>query len=226
MPRHARRSATKPSRLTASALYSVPRTLRVVVTVRPNVNGRPPAANRGGGRDAECATITAVRITRRPESPFAVGISDLPEPIRGRVTVDPESGCWRCSLNHDRDGYARLRGEGVHRIAYKTLVGPIPDHLVIDHVRARGCAWTDCCNPAHLEPVTRRVNTLRGTSFAALNFAKTNCGTCGEPYDLINTYVWRGRRDCRACIRRRVREYKGRQRQQPERRRSDLTRAA
>jgi hypothetical protein len=111
-------------------------------------------------------------------------------------------------------------------VVFATLVGPIPPGLVLDHVQARGCAWNCCVNPAHLEPVTNRVNILRGTSFAAVNFAKTNCGACGEPYDLINCYVWRGRRDCRACIRRRVREYKGRQRQQAERQLPELTRAA
>jgi hypothetical protein len=37
--------------------------------------------------------------------------------------------------------------------------------------------------------------------------SKTHCGTCGLPYDKVNTYVTPdGRRDCRACKRRRKRE--------------------
>jgi hypothetical protein len=52
---------------------------------------------------------------------------------------------------------------------------------------------------------------MRGRSFAIVNYLKTNCGTCGEPFDLFNTYTYKGRRDCRACIRRRVREYQARE---------------
>jgi hypothetical protein len=146
--------------------------------------------------------------------------NDLPEKLAARIAVDPESGCWVAAGPRDRNGYARIGDQGLHRVVYTMLAGPIPPGLVLDHVKARGCIWNCCVNPAHLEPVTTRTNILRGTSFAAVNFAKTNCGRCGEPYDLINCYVWHGRRDCRACIRRRTREYKQRQLQ------TDLARAA
>jgi hypothetical protein len=46
----------------------------------------------------------------------------------------------------------------VHRWSYETLVEPIPDALVIDHL----CRRPSCVNPAHLEPVTPAVNTQRG----------------------------------------------------------------
>jgi hypothetical protein len=68
--------------------------------------------------------------------------------------------------NH-RPGETRL----AHRIAYQILVGPIPPGLVLDHVchtRNPSCQDNDqcphrrCCNPAHLEPVTRRENIARG----------------------------------------------------------------
>jgi hypothetical protein len=49
----------------------------------------------------------------------------------------------------------------VHRDAYETRIGPIPEGLTIDHVRNRGCVLKTCCNPAHLEPVTVSVNVLR-----------------------------------------------------------------
>ncbi len=68
----------------------------------------------------------------------------------------------------------------------------------------------------HLLPVTPRINTLRGRSFSAINFRKTHCGTCGTEYDLLNTHFHRGRRDCRACGRRRVAKYKARLRQGAE----------
>jgi hypothetical protein len=143
-------------------------------------------------------------------------VDDLPAHIRAHVTIDPESGCWVSSRNIDRDGYSRLKGEGVHRIAWRELVGPIPDGLVLDHVKARGCRWNACCWPAHLDPVTNRENILRGRSFAAVNAAKVECDH-GHPYDERNTYTRPdGHRDCRACIRRRVAKYKARLRDSAE----------
>lgn len=50
----------------------------------------------------------------------------------------------------------------VHRLAYELWVGPIPEGLTIDHVRARGCRSKLCCEPAHLEPVTLLENIRRG----------------------------------------------------------------
>ena len=138
-------------------------------------------------------------------------LTDLPERIRKRTTIDPESGCWCCSLSLDKDGYSRIGGRGTHRFVYQLLVGEIPpERPVLDHVKERGCVWRNCIWPAHLEPVTVRINTLRGSSFSAVNAVKTHC-LCGLEYDMWNTY-WcpDGSRDCRSCVRRRVREYKQR----------------
>jgi hypothetical protein len=136
---------------------------------------------------------------------------DLPWNIAEHVTVDPDSGCWRgTGLRHDKDGYARIGSQGAHRVVYKLLAGEIPDGHQIDHVEKRGCVWRDCLLVLHLEAVTPRINCLRGNSFAAINFAKTHCGTCGCPFDLYNTYWYQGRRDCRCCIRARVAKYNGR----------------
>lgn len=49
-----------------------------------------------------------------------------------------------------------------HRVAYELAIGPIPEGLTIDHVKARGCTRVDCCNPAHLEAVTYAENQHRG----------------------------------------------------------------
>jgi hypothetical protein len=139
-----------------------------------------------------------------------VRLKDVPPRIRAHITIDAESGCWVSARNIDKDGYSRINGEGVHRIVWRLLIGPIPPGRVLDHVKARGCRWNACCNPAHLEPVTHRTNVLRGRSFAAVNARKTRCDH-GHDYDLFNTYIRPdGHRDCRACGRRRVAEYKGR----------------
>jgi hypothetical protein len=136
-------------------------------------------------------------------------ISDLPPALAVRISVDEAAGCWRMVLaTHDRYGYAKVGRQLAHRLVYRLLVGEIPpERPHLDHVKKRGCEHRDCVWPAHLEPVTPRVNTLRGTSFAAVNAAKDRCDN-GHEYDLLNTYYKPdGHRDCRACIRDRVRRY-------------------
>ena len=141
-------------------------------------------------------------------------VADLPPRLEKRVTIDAQTGCWRVGGYRDRDGYAYFGGEGAHRFAYKLLIGPIPDSRpVIDHVLANGCAWRDCVNVnGHLEAVTIRENTVRGTSFAAVNAAKDRCDH-GHEFDLLNTYWYGNRRCCRKCNLAAVARYTERQRQ-------------
>ena len=78
------------------------------------------------------------------------------------VVRDPDTECWEWTAARKANGYGSFAiGAGhvyPHRFAYTMLVGPIPAGLDLDHpCRNRGCA-----NPAHLEPVTRRTNVLRG----------------------------------------------------------------
>lgn len=98
--------------------------------------------------------------------------------------------------------------ESAHRVAYRLAVGPIPEGLTIDHVRARGCVRKDCCNPAHLEPVTLAENIRRGG-----NAIKTHCKR-GHPLEGTNLGHGenRGRpsRFCRACKRETHRLYRER----------------
>lgn len=71
-----------------------------------------------------------------------------------------EDGCWRFG-NVDHKGYGLVHFEAhlrlAHRVAYELFVGPIPAGLDIDHL----CTVRACCNPAHLEPVTRKENIRR-----------------------------------------------------------------
>jgi hypothetical protein len=114
--------------------------------------------------------------------------------------VDTASDCWAW-LGYLSEGYGTFHVAGrpipAHRFAYQLIVGPIPQGLQLDHL----CRNRRCVNPAHLEPVTRRVNILRGESPTALNAAKTHCD---HGHELVgaNVYVtYRGRRHCRACHR-------------------------
>jgi hypothetical protein len=79
-----------------------------------------------------------------------------------------------------------------HRMAYELARDPIPAGLVIDHL----CRNKRCVNPSHLEAVEQRVNLLRGET----NSAKTHCIN-GHEFTPDNTYMWQGKRSCRACRR-------------------------
>ena len=127
--------------------------------------------------------------------------------------VHKTSTCWLWTGSRISSGYGNFRGENgcnvlVHRFAYETLIGPIPDGLMLDHL----CRNPACVNPAHLEPVPARENSLRGVGFAAENARKTHCVN-GHPYDLLNTRIRpQGWRDCRVCHRLKERERYRRQR--------------
>ena len=101
---------------------------------------------------------------------------------------------WRGKLNNK--GYASYRGRGAHRHSYELYVGALSCKLTIDHL----CEVTSCVNPAHLEPVTNKVNNARGFSPSALNTRATEC-PLGHPYNAENTYYrpdGKGR-GCRIC---------------------------
>lgn len=107
--------------------------------------------------------------------------------------------CWLWLGGRTEKGYGTFwdgtRKTLAHRFAYELLVGPIPEGLTIDHVKARGCVHRHCVNPAHLEPVTRGENVMRGETVSAIHARKTHCPN-GHPYDVIDSA---GARRCRRC---------------------------
>ena len=48
-----------------------------------------------------------------------------------------------------------------HKLIYTLLEGPVPNGLVLDHLKER-CTARRCVRPDHLEPVTMEENTRRG----------------------------------------------------------------
>jgi hypothetical protein len=75
---------------------------------------------------------------------------------------DDPYGCWEWTGARCR-GYGMATSHtgktvGAHRYAYQSLIGPIPEGLVLDHL----CRNPGCVNPGHLEPVTSAENTRRG----------------------------------------------------------------
>lgn len=120
------------------------------------------------------------------------------------------SGCWIYTGYLSPDGYGEIGNEDgdghtlTHRVAYSHFKGPIPDGLQIDHL----CRNRSCCNPDHLEAVTRRENILRGESPFANNAKKTHCVN-GHPLNEKNTYRRRDRetRECKQCRSDAVRRY-------------------
>lgn len=80
-----------------------------------------------------------------------------------RVRID-EAGCWIYEGCLNNSGYGMIRSQGragrqmlTHRVTYEHFVGPIPAGLQVDHL----CRVKRCCNPDHLEAVTRSENALR-----------------------------------------------------------------
>jgi hypothetical protein len=122
--------------------------------------------------------------------------ADLPPRIASKIRVD-ENGCWLWTATGDGKGYGFVRWQGanrrVHRVVYGLLVGE-PQEQTLDHL----CRVKACCNPAHLEDVSHRVNILRGGGLAAQAAGRTHCPQ-GHAYDATNTKNYRGRRYCRAC---------------------------
>lgn len=120
-------------------------------------------------------------------------------------------GCWRWHGTLDQKGYGVIMYAGkkveAYRAAYEVFVGPVPAGLELDHK----CRNRACINPAHLEPVSRRENVVRGVSCIAVNARKTHC-KAGHPFtgDSVRIEGGHVRRRCVKCQVAAVRRYRDR----------------
>lgn len=88
--------------------------------------------------------------------------------------VRKTDNCWLWTACKTPGGYGRYLKTYAHRFAYESAFGPIPSRMTIDHL----CKVRLCCNPAHMEVVTRAENALRGGGIdraAAKRKALTHC---------------------------------------------------
>lgn len=124
--------------------------------------------------------------------------------------VEKTETCWLWLPPTNHAGYGifwptNKKRFMAHRWAYETFVGPVPEGLDLDHL----CRVRQCVNPAHLEPVTRRENTLRGNSPSVVIRRR---GTCDRGHELTADNLanaGNGKVTCRKCHnawRRRTRE--------------------
>lgn len=124
---------------------------------------------------------------------------------------DP-TGCWPWTGHRNGDGYGQVyfdgKNRGAHRLAWFLTHGTWPTED-LDHTchnkrpcnLGTRCPHRACCNPDHIEEVTRRTNTLRGEGFAAINAVKTHCPQ-GHALSGSNLGVGRrGQRYCKFCLR-------------------------
>ena len=123
------------------------------------------------------------------------------------IVVD---NCWQWAGVITKRGYSRFQFGGrmtpAHRVAYEWYAGAVPAGFTLDHL----CRNRSCVKPAHLEIVTPRENTLRGTSPSAVCARKAEC-VHGHPFSEDNTRRRSdGRRRCRVCQKAAEKKYKHR----------------
>lgn len=81
-----------------------------------------------------------------------------------------DTACWIFTGHVQNAGYGQISDVGTgkrmtrtcHRVMWESVNGSIPKGLDIDHL----CHQKTCCNPQHLEAVTRSENLRRRKPFA------------------------------------------------------------
>ena len=142
----------------------------------------------------------------------------LQERLWSKVIKSNEpSGCWLWKDKLSKAGYAYFwvgedgkKGKNIpaHRVLYELVIGKIPAGYDLDHL----CRNPACVRPDHQEPVTHRINLLRGIGIASRNAKVTHCPH-GHLYNEQNTvHDKRGYRICHICRLESLHQFRNKQR--------------
>jgi HNH endonuclease len=117
--------------------------------------------------------------------------------------IDPNTGCWICVAGKNAYGYGVMHANGrtiqAHILSWTLKYGPVPKGMELHHM----CENKLCCNPKHLEPITRAAHLMRSRrSLAFINKHKTHCKHAHEftPENTLLSHDGKQRR-CKACAR-------------------------
>lgn len=111
-----------------------------------------------------CDVCRPARLTSDEKYRRSIGRKERKRRLKSfeYVNAGYDTPCWFWLGSKADNGYGKYPGSGTgaHREMYKLMVGEIPSGLVLDHL----CRNPICVRPSHLEPVTQRINVLRGNS--------------------------------------------------------------
>lgn len=120
------------------------------------------------------------------------------------------AGCWvwKGSMNPSGYGVTTQRRMGsAHRLSYTLYKGPLPEGTQVDHL----CSNKPCCNPDHLDAVTREADGARRRIRNVWRGWATHCSRGHELND--RTTGWRpdgSGRQCMVCSHARQNEFRKR----------------
>jgi HNH endonuclease len=166
-------------------------------------------------RSQEVGSVEPIRIpTLTPENAtrarMGLRLRDAPAVQRvlarlfgAGVDIVDISICWPWPGAKNGLGYGRCGATGevyVHRVMYAACIGPIPEGLDVEHrchfddptcQEGDTCPHRACCNPHHLDAVTRAENHRR----RRLDVQGLTCRSGRHPYEPHRN----GTRGCRLC---------------------------
>mgnify|MGYP001610618926 CR=1 FL=1 len=122
------------------------------------------------------------------------------EYLEARIERIPFHTCWEWTGSITSYGYGMVEAkhrpkQHAHRAYWIYVNGSVPPGLDLDHL----CRNRSCVNPAHLEPVTRKVNLARGMGLTGIN-ARNSHWHRGHEFTPENIRIQNlTERTCREC---------------------------